>query len=51
MELGALGEFIGAFGVIASLVYVGLQIRQNTRAVRSEMRLALAKLSTAANGR
>ncbi len=42
MELGALGEFIGAFGVIASIVYVGLQVRQNTRAVRSETRFALA---------
>jgi len=42
MELGAIGEFIGAFGVIASLVYVGLQVRQNTRAMRSETRLGLA---------
>ena len=41
-ELGAIGEFVGAFGVIASLVYVGLQVRQNTRAVRSETRLGLA---------
>ena len=34
MELGALGEFVGAFAVVATLLYVGLQIRQNTKAVR-----------------
>ncbi len=28
-ELGALGEFIGAFLLFASLVYVGIQIRQS----------------------
>ena len=32
MELGALGEFVAAFGVIASLIYVGFQVRQNTKA-------------------
>ncbi len=32
-DLGSLGEIIGAFGVIASLVYVALQIRNNTNAV------------------
>ncbi len=34
MELGALGEFVGAFAVVATLLYVGLQVRQNTKAVR-----------------
>jgi len=34
MELGALGEFVGAFVVVATLLYVGLQVRQNTKAVR-----------------
>ncbi len=33
-ELGSLGEFIGAIAVVASLIYVGLQLRQNTVAVR-----------------
>ncbi len=33
--LGALAELAGAVGVIASLVYLASQIRQNTRAVRS----------------
>ena len=34
MELGALGEFVGAFAVVATLLYVGFQVRQNTMAVR-----------------
>ena len=42
MELGAIGEFVGAFGVIGSLIYVGVQVKQNTRAMRSETRLGLA---------
>ena len=29
-DLGNIGEFIGAIGVVASLVYLALQIRQNT---------------------
>lgn len=32
---GAIGEFVGAIGVIASLLYVGVQVRQNTRSVRA----------------
>ena len=35
MELGAIGELVGGVAVIASLAYVGLQIRQNTSAVRA----------------
>ncbi len=31
MELGALGEFVGAIAVVATLGYLALQIRQNTR--------------------
>ena len=33
-DLGNIGEFIGAVGVVASLIYLALQIRQNTKAVR-----------------
>jgi hypothetical protein len=33
-ELGGLGEFIGALAVLASLVYIAREIRQNTRASR-----------------
>ena len=33
--LANLGEFIGAIGVIVSIGYLAIQIRQNTKAVRS----------------
>ena len=36
-ELGSLGEFVGAIGVVVTLVYLALQIRHNTRAMRSSM--------------
>ena len=29
-ELGSLGEFLASLGVLISLIYVGIQIRQNT---------------------
>ncbi len=34
-DLGNIGEFIGAIAVVLSLVYLAVQIRQNTNAVRS----------------
>jgi hypothetical protein len=43
MELGALGELLGAVGVIATLVYLAIQIRQNTRSLDAAQRLALAQ--------
>lgn len=43
MELGALGELLGAVGVIATLVYLAIQIRQNTRSLDASQRLALAQ--------
>jgi len=43
MELGALGELLGAFGVIATLVYLAVQVRQNTRSLEDSQRLALAQ--------
>jgi len=30
MELGAIGEFVGSIAVIGTLIYLALQIRQNT---------------------
>ncbi len=33
-EVGALGEFVGAIAVVVTLVYLAIQIRQNTRAIR-----------------
>jgi hypothetical protein len=37
-DLGSIGEFLGAVGVILSLVYLAIQVRHNTRAVRSSTR-------------
>jgi hypothetical protein len=42
-ELGAVGELLGATGVVASLVYLSVQIRQNTRSMNENKRLALAQ--------
>jgi len=36
MELGAIGELVGGVAVIGSLIYVGLQIRHNTRVLRGQ---------------
>jgi hypothetical protein len=35
MELGAIGEFVGAIAVVFTLLYLALQIRQNTKAVQA----------------
>jgi len=42
-ELGALGEFVGAIAVVVTLVYLAIQIRQNTYAMAESRRLALAQ--------
>jgi len=34
-DLGSIGEFLGAIGVIISLVYLATQIRQNTKSIRA----------------
>ena len=34
-QLGNLGEFVSGIAVVASLIYVGIQIRQNTRATQA----------------
>ncbi len=43
MELGALGEFLGALGVMATLIYLAVQIKQNTRSMNESRKLALAQ--------
>ena len=43
IELGALGEFLGALGVIATLIYLSIQVRHNTRSMDESKRLALAQ--------
>lgn len=40
-DLGNLGEFLGAVGVIVSLIYLSLQIRHNTRAVNASSNHAI----------
>ncbi len=42
-ELGALGELVGAIAVVATLAYLAVQIRQNTRSMEEGKRLALAQ--------
>jgi hypothetical protein len=39
--LGNLGDFIGGIGVVATLIYLAIQIRQNTTAVRTASRQAI----------
>ena len=41
--LGNYGEFVGAIAVVATLVYLTAQIRQNTRAMEAAQRMALAE--------
>jgi hypothetical protein len=43
IELGALGEFVGAIAVVVTLAYLAIQIRQNTRSMEESRRLALAQ--------
>jgi hypothetical protein len=42
-ELGAIGDFVGAIGVIATLVYLSVQVRQNTHSLEASQRLALSQ--------
>ena len=35
VDLANIGQVVGAFAVVASLVFVGLQVRQNTKATRA----------------
>ena len=43
LELGALGEFLGSIAVLATLVYLSVQIRQNTKSMNESKKLALAQ--------
>jgi len=36
-ELGALGEFVGAIAVVGTFIYLAIQIRQNTKAMRAQI--------------
>ena len=35
-ELGSIGELVGALAVVASVVYVAVQLRANTRTIRAK---------------
>lgn len=52
-DLGAIGEFVGAIAVVASLVYLAAQIRQNTqqifRSIESEKHAAFERNIESAN--
>ena len=39
-DLGALGEFLGSIAVLATLVYLTLQTRQNTMAISAQLEAA-----------
>ncbi len=41
MELGTIAELVGGLAVIASLVFVGLRVRQNTPATRAALHHAI----------
>ena len=45
-DLGNIGELIAAIGVIASLIYLAVQIRQNTRSVRAATHHSSARAAT-----
>ena len=38
IELGALGEFVGSFGVVATLAYLSVQVRSNAKNTATEAR-------------
>ena len=46
-ELGSIGEFIGAIGVVVTLIYLAFQIRQNT--VQLEQNASMAKAAAVNN--
>ena len=41
--IGAIGEILGALAVVATLAYLSVQIRQNTKVARSATRQAIAE--------
>jgi hypothetical protein len=40
-QLGSLGEFLGSIAVLVTLIYLAIQIRQNTRQARAASRQSL----------
>ena len=50
-DLGAIGELIGAAAVVITLLYLVVQVRQNTRTVRSSASFSLNQALAEINGR
>jgi len=44
-ELGSLGEFIGSIVVVITLIYLAIQVRQNTLQSNQSMRVAQTQIS------
>lgn len=40
-DLGSIGEFVASIGVIVSLVYLAVQTKSNTRAIRAQTRSSI----------
>lgn len=48
-DLGALGELIGSVAVLATLIYLTMQTRQNTRAIAAQVDAARINASLSIN--
>jgi hypothetical protein len=48
-DLGAIGDFVGGIAVVVSLIYVGFQIRQNSRHIEQNSRQIQASSYHATN--
>ena len=46
MELGAIGELVGGAAVLATLLYLALQVRQGTRVARSQIHQESSRMSS-----
>ena len=45
MELGAIGELVGGFAVLVTLVYLALQVRQTNRFARTQVHQEATRIS------
>ena len=48
-DLGSIGEFISSIGVIVTLIYLAIQLRQNTEVMRESQRIARVDAMTSKN--
>ena len=49
-QLGNIGELMGGIAVVASLHYVGVQLRQNTKITKASVRQSIAARASEAAG-